>query len=98
MIESATEGKVNFDDEDPNMSDWSDYDGIEGVPVATNPENNHSFHDDENDDSFDMSDTDASMDNLYDSPSAFVNADKYQNKTETRGYSKHPSRKKRKKN
>ena len=27
LMESANGGKVNFDDEDPNMDDWSDYDG-----------------------------------------------------------------------
>jgi len=92
-MESAAESKVNFDDEDPDMSDWSDYDGEQGESASL--EDDHSFDDDDFLDMVSDSDSDASMKNLHDTSNVFVNAEEYEKRYV--GDSKNLARKKRRK-
>ena len=41
LMESANGGKVNFDDEDPDMDDWSDYDGSDNEEDSDGDSDNH---------------------------------------------------------
>jgi len=95
LLESAADGKVNFDDEDPNLSDWSDYDGKEGE--LTSRKDDHLFLDDDDeflDTAYD-SETDASMENLRSGTSVFANVEEYEKSFSHD--SKHSPRKKRRK-
>lgn len=97
MIESAAGSKVNLDDEDPDMSDWSDYGEQEGGPGGL--EDDLSFDDDDFLDFVSDSNSDASTENEDDTSNVFVNAEEYESRYSENhdDDSKHFSRKKRRK-
>lgn len=98
MIESAAGSKVNFDDEDPDMSDWSDNGEQEGGPGGL--EDDQSFDDDDFLDFVSDSDgnSNASTENENDTSNVFVNAEEYESRySKNHDDSKHFSRKKRRK-
>ncbi|CAJ1969029.1 unnamed protein product [Cylindrotheca closterium] len=88
LIESVADSNGNFDDEDPGMSDWSDFDGEQGQAASVNSSDDDDFLDIVSD-----SDSDASMRNRLDSSIVFVDAEEYENQYAN---SEHVSRKKRK--
>ena len=99
LMENAADGKVNFDDEDPNLSDWSDYDVDNGKPASL--EDEYSLRMEDGDDFSDAvidSDTDESVEKLRGSADLYVDSNEYELKhvEQTDDSKDCPRRKKRK--